>query len=353
MSKIEWTDTTWNPVVGCTPVSPGCLNCYAATMSHRLEAMGQQPYVGLTVKRDGRQVFNGTVRTMPDRLIAPLSWRKPRRVFVNSMSDLFHEDVPFEFVDRVFAVMALTPQHTYQILTKRPERMAEYLHGGSAGRGGRYGYAIFELAKSRSGNDGEAFGIECATPFPLPNVWLGTSVENQATANERIPHLLKCPAAVRFLSCEPLLGHITLSTGDLLTGFPRHITTQGHAVGAPLGIHWVIVGGESGHNARPIHIEHIRSIVQQCQSAGVPVFVKQLGANCRDRNDAGFMGDPGDSWDVDPIHDVELHPDGIIEEYQGAPVRVRLRDRKGGDPSEWPEDLRVREWPKAATGGAQ
>jgi protein gp37 len=124
MSKIEWTDQTWNPVVGCTPVSPGCLNCYAATMGARLEAMGQQPYVGLTVKRDGRQVFNGTVRPLVGRLNEPLSWKKPRMVFVNSMSDLFHEDVPFEFVDRVFAVMALTPQHTYQILTKRPERMA-------------------------------------------------------------------------------------------------------------------------------------------------------------------------------------------------------------------------------------
>ena len=388
MSNIEWTDTTWNPVVGCTPVSPGCLNCYAATMAHRLEAMGRPEYVGLTVKRKGstraagpedatvatalgkvsRDVFNGTVRCLPDRLTAPLSWKKPRMVFVNSMSDLFHEAVPFEFIDRVFAVMALCPRHTFQVLTKRPERMAEYFAERSWGdvisdvrcdddEVGRRLAGLVNFDAVMGGTREGVLGYHTPAPnrrplvrdcWPLPNVWLGTSVEDQARADERIPHLLRCPAAVRFLSCEPLLGEVDLLRVDAAGfGGPRghkiDCIRKGYWSDGPFGfvnhsdmhdrfgpLHWVIVGGESGPNARPCDVGWIRSIVTQCQGAGVPVFVKQLGACFHDAPN-GIAG-----------AGLDIAPEGM------ALLSYRLRDRKGGDPAEWPEDLRVREWPRVA-----
>ena len=232
MSNIEWTDETWNPVTGCTPVSPGCLNCYAAGMARRLEAMGRPEYVGLTVHRKvapkrfpneevedlvvggrcavgSRVVFSGKVNCLEDRLAEPLHWRKPRRVFVNSMSDLFHEAVPFEFIDRVFALMALCPQHTFQVLTKRPERMAEYLREFYR-EGGRLEGMMGEWEMDhdpwhgRLSVDDDLYR-RLGEIDSLTNVWLGTSVEDQARADERIPHLLRIPAAVRFVSFEPLL----------------------------------------------------------------------------------------------------------------------------------------------------
>jgi protein gp37 len=274
-------------------------------------------------------------------------------VFVNSMSDLFHEAVPFEFVDKVFAVMALTPQHTYQILTKRPERMAEYMDR-FYGEGGRL-ESIMENIRTSAGTVWDALSESftedederLSSVDVLENVQLGTSVENQETADERIQHLLKCSAAVRFLSVEPLLGDLNL---DRWLWEPQ----EGGGFGNPFShlnleksdrIHWVIVGGESGPKARGCSIEWIRSLVKQCREAGVAVFVKQVGANVRDRNDAGFMGDPGDAWDVEPLSQIEHNPDGVLEQYQGAPVRVLLNDPKGGEMSEWPEDLRVREMP--------
>lgn len=350
MSKIQWTEKTWNPVVGCTPVSPGCLNCYAATMAPRLAAMGQKAYVGLTVKRKGscvaagpvdetpplqvgkvsRNVFNGTVRCLPERLSIPLHWRKAKMVFVNSMSDLFHESVPFEFIDRAFAVMALCPQHTFQILTKRPERMAEYLMSRDREEG-EHREQVWNAKVRLQGKP--------VSPmvWPLPNVWLGTSVEDQKRADERIPWLLKCPAAVRFLSCEPLLGEIDLdrwlwkrcgagcSTAgyDSAPGFPgghRCNTCNSPGYVASRENHWVIAGGESGPQSRACDIAWIRSIVKQCTDARVPVFVKQLGAMV--------------SGQID-------HPDNEGYGVSG----VRLEDRKGGDMAEWPEDLRVREFP--------
>lgn len=229
-SNIEWTDKTWNPVTGCTKVSPGCVNCYAETMHKRLHGMGAKGY----------EHGFGTVMCHDDALDRPLHWRKPLRVFVNSMSDLFHPDVPFEFIAKVFMVAAMTQQHDYQILTKRTERMSEVCR------------AKPWFAKLVRSNKGHEF---CCSYGVLPNVWLGTSCEDQKRLDERVPHLLRTPAAVRFLSLEPLLGPI-----------PR----------LPLsGINWVIVGGESGPGRRPMEIEWLESIVEHCKAASVPVFVKQ------------------------------------------------------------------------------
>lgn len=294
-TSIEWTDATWNPVAGCSLVSPGCTNCYAMRMAARLEAMGQPKYVGLTRKVNGHHVWTGKVTTDDAALMQPLSWRKPRRVFVNSMSDLFHEAVPFEFVDRVFAVMALTPQHTYQILTKRPERMAEYLEDRDVVKR-IFGPAISFLAARDVNIEFEAWvGSICSKKesykWPLPNVWLGTSVEDQSRADERIPHLLRCPAVVRFLSVEPMLGPIDLTRlepgkgmdgldclrGGWHQGDGRIYEQHSTPTGEHGSISWVIVGGESGPGARPMHPQWARDIRDQCQAAGVPYFFKQWG----------------------------------------------------------------------------
>lgn len=361
-TSIEWTDRTWNPVRGCELVSPGCTNCYAMKQAHRFAGLGG-PYEGLTKMGARGPLWTGAARTIPAALAEPLRWRKPQRVFVNSMSDLFHPDVPFKFVAAVFAVMAACPQHTFQILTKRPERMREffewvdrerrgYMHGH---RGFLWGHvqdprylsperaaqAWFDMARAVHGPAlATSIGDACAWPWPLPNVWLGVSVEDQRRADERIPHLLNVPAAVRFLSCEPLLGPVVLHL-ERINDLGRWDST-----GRPLPlsrIDWVIVGGESGPGARPFDVAWARSLVHQCREASVPVFVKQMGADVRDRNDAGFEPGDGGWWLDDPGAQVEHLDEG----YQGAPVRVRLRDRKGGDPAEWPEDLRVREFPTA------
>jgi len=342
-TNIEWSDETWNPVRGCTKVSAGCTNCYAMRQAHRFSGAGK-PYEGLTqiVKGKGPQ-WTGAVRTVPELLWEPLRWRKPRRVFVNSMSDLFHEDVPAGFIAHVFAVMAAAPRHEFQILTKRPARMALLLNDPSFwasvwGHGMEHWWGTEDLARSD----------EIGPDHPLPNVWLGTSVEDQAAADERIPHLLRTPAAVRFLSCEPLLGPVNLERNARPWG-------AGGASARWLALlHWVIAGGESGPGARRCDVAWIRTLVDQCRAAAVPVFVKQVGAYVVDRNDAGFDADL--EWETDtgiptfrsawpePV-EVEHDINGFREEYQGAPVRVHLIDRKGGNPNEWPGDLRVREFP--------
>lgn len=289
-SKIEWTDAVWNPVTGCTRVSAGCDHCYAVGMTARLEAMGKNSmtnatqqkclrdkYAGLTVmNKAGERQFNGKIRTHDDALEIPLRWKKPRRIFVNSMSDLFHRDVPFEFIDRVFAVMSLCPQHTFQVLTKRPERMAEYLfawemcdnHGRPIRE--RVARAIADLPSCRGHTP-----ISPTIEWPLKNVWLGTSAENQEAADERIPHLLRCPAAVRFLSCEPLLGPIEFSDVSKRSDAVLQLGELSLS-----GIDWVIVGGESGSKARPMHPDWARSIRDQCAAAGVAFFYKQWGEWC-------------------------------------------------------------------------
>lgn len=251
-SSIEWTEATWNPVTGCTRVSRGCDNCYAVTMTRRLAAMGQEKYQDLI--NPGKGHFNGRIKLHEDALSIPLKRRKPTTYFVNSMSDLFHKDVPFAFVDRVFAVMALCPQHTFQILTKRPERMAEYI----TGQGGVY----HVQGRIQAGMFAHASQFP-KWEWPLPNVWLGTSVEDQDAANERIPHLLRCPAAIRFLSCEPLLGPVDLTQITIPYDSARP------------EIDWVIVGAESGRGARPMNLDWVRALRDQCHMAGMPLFFKQ------------------------------------------------------------------------------
>jgi len=245
-SRIEWTDATWNPVAGCSSVSPGCLNCYAARMALRLAAIGTiatRKYVG-TARRSpsGRPYFTGVVHTDPRALNAPRNWRRPRRVFVNSMSDLFHEKIPEPFIRQVFAVMDECRRHTFQVLTKRPERVE---------------------------------AMAARLPWP-PNVWLGTSVESKAQV-ERVRVLVRAPARIKFISAEPLLGPI-----------PR----------LPLsGIDWVIAGGESGPRARPMHPEWVRQIRDRCVAARVGFFFKQWGGV---NKKAGGRTLDGRTWDEYP-----------------------------------------------------
>ncbi|HEX5772224.1 MAG TPA: phage Gp37/Gp68 family protein [Nocardioidaceae bacterium] len=256
-SAIEWTDATWNPVTGCTEVTPGCDNCYAKTFAERWRGIEGHYF---------EQGFDVVLR--PDKLTLPLTWRKPRRVFVNSMSDLFHKDVPDEFIARVFAVMAATPQHTYQLLTKRHGRMRSLLRDecGCHVAGTHFRSAMEWAATPHSPTyvPGLKSGLFHRMSWPLPNVWLGVSVEDQARANLRIPALLDTPAAVRWLSCEPLLGPVDLRRTD------KDALVDG-------GIDWVVVGGESGHGARPMAPHWARDLRDQCTSAGVPFFFKQWG----------------------------------------------------------------------------
>jgi protein gp37 len=272
-SGIEWTDATWSPTLGCTKVSSGCDNCYAIRTVHRM-AHNPNPKLeeaaeGLTAYRPGHGLqWTGAVRTLPDRLDLPLRWRKPRMIFVDSQSDLFHEKVPDEFIARVFAVMAATPRHIYQILTKRHGRMRAFLQDrcrcGSGHGDGVHLRSAIEWASTPHNPDyvpGLESGIYHRMKWPLPNVWLGVSVEDQQRADLRIPALLDTPAAVRWLSCEPLLGPV-----DLL-----------RLVFGLNGIDWVVAGGESGPRARPMHPAWARSLRDQCTVAGVPFHFKQFG----------------------------------------------------------------------------
>ena len=286
--------------------------------------------------------FTGDVRMLDDRLREPLAWKKPRRVFVCSMSDLFHERVPFHFIDQVFAVMALCPQHTFQVLTKRPERMAEYfgpVHTMSLCRAGRVGLQMKEVGRELPLSRFAAVERRDGFPvWPLRNVWLGTSCEDQQRADERIPHLLRCRAAVRFLSCEPLLGPVQLGVDREFFDYGVGRNEQNEP-----RVHWVIVGGESGPKARPCDVEWIRSIVRQCRESEVPCFVKQLGSRPEVRH-------PTDPRELPFYRD-----GGFLSPWvpEWAAAWIRTFDRKGGDPDEWPAELRVREWPApCAIGGA-
>lgn len=534
MTSIEWTDETWNPTVGCSRVSAGCEHCYAEGVAHR----GLSPHHrGLTVLGKHGPRWTGEVRLVESALAKPLSWKKPRRVFVNSLSDLWHEGVSNETCAAIFGVMAACPHLTFQVLTKRPERMRAWFaldgiasrvdlfkHIALAGRIDEFfaaervapveawpGYFIttkgrvlsdwsnsgertadvHELAALAEGQghsrvmlyrDGEtarplihrlvlatfdggaiasadcdnlqgchidgdprnnalwnlrwgtqasnwsdskrhgtrrryskltedqvselralaadgasgaelgrrfsisdtqarniASGRQWAPPheaeWPLRSVWLGVSVEDQATADERIPLLLDTPAALRFVSCEPMLGPVAFAPEWLHTGrcaaigpkperfrcgLPAgHDGEDGHPHHAliPSGVpwfgqnalEWVIIGGESGPGARAFNVAWMKAAIEQCRAAGVPVFCKQLGANVHTRNDDNFTieEDPPDpdfpGWPGHLVAEDRIEDSG--ESYQGAPVRVRLRDRKGGDMGEWRSDLRVREFP--------
>ena len=254
-TRIEWTEATWNPVTGCSKVSQGCKHCYAERDWARLSADPKTAYFG--------RAFTD-VRFHPERLDQPFRWIKPRRIFVNSMADLFHEDVPDEFIDRVFAAMARSRWHTYQVLTKRAARMMAYL--GAPDRKGRI------LAASM----GLGWAGMMDMPWPLPHVWLGVSVEDQATADARIPLLLQTPAAVRWISAEPLLGPIDLDS-SAVDGL--HALGCGHrnCECRNRGLDWVVAGGESGPLARQMHPAWVRYLRDECAAAGVPFLFKQWG----------------------------------------------------------------------------
>lgn len=257
-SAIEWTDTTWNPTTGCDRVSAGCDHCYAMTLAKRLKAMGSAKY-----QTDGDPRTSGPgfgVAMHYDALDAPLRWSKPRKVFVNSMSDLFHDKVTDEFIAMVFAVMAVAQHHTFQVLTKRHARMRHLLLQAS------FLDTVAERVQIQDGLYSRAL-----VGWPLPNVWLGVSVENQKWADIRIPALRETPAAVRWLSCEPLLGPVDLNPWRN-PGAPADRRAP-----ADSRIDWVVVGGESGPGARPMHPDWARTLRDQCAKASVPFLFKQWG----------------------------------------------------------------------------
>lgn len=263
-TSIEWTrgddgtpGSTWNPTSGCTKVSPGCANCYIVRTP---------PF--RTKRRFWDAKGSTGVWIHGERLLEPTRWSRPRRVFVNSLSDLFHEDIPIDFIDQVFAVMALCPQHTFQILTKRPERMLSYLRSPSDEMEGIRGRIIGKAWNMLGHYKLRKYAHQgiCDRQLPLSNVWLGVTVENQHFADERIPLLLNTPAAVRFISYEPALGPV------IVNNVPTPIEGWNGSA-----IKWVICGGESGPNARPMHPDWARSMRDQCCRAGVPFFFKQFG----------------------------------------------------------------------------
>jgi protein gp37 len=362
---IQWTDETWNPLRArhletgaegwaCVRVSPGCVNCYAATLneSQRWNRGTGEDYTVPGLARVETYLEEKT-------LGQPLRWSKPRRVFVCSMTDLFGEWVTDGQIMRIFMVMAEARQHTFQVLTKRPERMRDFftrwmdLTGESrepqmvrgpdatrerhpSGRGQLFAAYLEALAEPHGGQPPEGaawptfdwmegprwWGFQ--PPF---NVWLGVSAEDQERADERIPLLLDTPAAVRFVSAEPLLGPIDFSridTGELWEGVPLRASALHPAqlLKRERGLDWVIVGGESGPRARPFDLAWARSIVEQCRAAGVAAFVKQLGSNPRQQH-----------WSSDSRRDLGVRP-------------LRLKHNHGGTWDEWPEDLRIREWPQ-------
>lgn len=350
MSEIEWTDKSWNPVVGCSKVSDGCKHCYALSMAHRNASNPKTPhYHGTTERRSGKTVWTGKIGVAPDRIWEePLRRKKPTTWFVNSMGDLFHPNVPDALIDRVFAVMALCPQHRFQVLTKHPERMREWFSerwqasrfDQGTGRDTRVREVIEEMINPIFGGWADRYAdtenndhwtdegqcIALQFDWPLSNVWLGVSVEDQARADERIPILLDTPASVRFVSCEPLLGPVDLCAVatskrlEALQGYDNDgedytfnalssddfyslIGANGEIVDTVDGeyrsaLDWVIVGGESGPAARPMHPDWARELRDQCSTAGVPFFFKQWGAWTPDIH----MG----------RHTCLVHPDGLV-----------------------------------------
>ncbi|RHZ96496.1 phage Gp37/Gp68 family protein [Cereibacter sphaeroides] len=299
-SKIEWTDSTWSPITGCTLASPGCQHCYAADLA--ATRLSQHPSRSGLTKRNaaGVAAWTGEVRLNTQWLDQPLRWRRPRKVFVCAHADLFHEAVPDEWIDRVFAVMALAPQHTFQVLTKRAARMREYVLGLKCDGARRF--VIASAAEQIANNfpiwDGNGYrlwdgyagkewdvkvtSVLQGPQWPLPNVWLGVSAEDQQRADERIPDLLATPAAIRFVSLEPLLGPVDLTAVQALgragwlcplTG--DHKLSPAHADHRGQRLDWIIVGSESGRHARPCNVDWVRSIRDQCVSSGVPLLWKQ------------------------------------------------------------------------------
>lgn len=337
-TTIAWTDVTWNPIRGCSRVSEGCRNCYAERVAARFSGKGQ-PYEGLAKMTPSGPRWTGKVRLIEAALDQPLHWRAPRRVFVNSMSDLFHEGVSDAWLDVIFGVMLCARQHTFQALTKRPERMRAYLSAFGSGESAymelarRFGSSPLREHMPYNGNIAAGL-LPGRIQWPLPNVHLGISVEDQATADARIPVLLDTPAAVRWISAEPLLAPLTF----------RWVPWDGKVPGRENVNHldglrrldWVVVGGESGPGARPFNLSWARDILRQCREAGVPCFIKQLGALPWE-----YEGDT-------PMLYRNIDPARYFPDYDGSGVYYAdpLTDAKGADPAEWPADLRVQEWPR-------
>lgn len=341
-TKIEWCDETWNPVTGCTKVSPGCKHCYAERDWPRLTHLPS--YKG--------RAFTD-VATHSERVDQPLRWSRPRLIFVNSMSDLFHDDVPFDFIAAVFGVMAAAPQHTFQILTKRPMRMLEFFRWIDA-HPARKDFDSSLLYAKYPGADWRPFflaqctaqvmpgadrhKIDLQDKWPLPNVWLGVSVEDQAAANARIPLLLQTPAAVRWISAEPLLGPVDLHNvavpeeedtlrkpwefeGSKFNALQAHDDDRFHQ--PPATLDWVVVGGESGPKARPMHSRWVRNLRDQCSVAGVPFLFKQWG----EWAPAGFeelrrLGDLMRSGHAIHVNGDDREPDGRFKRGDEHLVRV-------------------------------
>lgn len=308
-SAIEWLNggSTWNPVRGCTPIAPECKNCYARTFAERWRGIAGHPY---------GQGFDP--RTVPEALELPLRWKKPRTIFVASMSDPFHDAFGDDLLDAVFGVIALAHWHRFILLTKRADRMHRYFTEDPLVR-----WAVIEgnaqrIHHQRTGNDPSLW----LAVHDLPNLTLGVSVGTRARLAD-LDLLRQTPAARYMVSFEPLLED--LGNVDLR------------------GIDLAAIGGESGPGARPCNVAWIRSLVRQCRAAGCAPYVKQLGAHVEDRNDAGLDGAEPDEWP----EGTDVEHDEADTGYQGAPVRIRLRDRKGSDMAEWPADLRIRELPEA------
>jgi protein gp37 len=301
-TNISWASATWNSVTGCSVVSPGCVHCYAEALSLRM---------GWSTKPWTAQNARENVMLHPDRLLLPIKWQQPKRIFVNSMSDVFHEEIPDSFIYKMFAVMALAPRHQFLILTKRPKRMYEWVSNW-------FDEHIYDAAwalapKAVGSADRDRRGWE--KQWPLPNVWLGVSVEDQRRAEERIPHLLNTPAAVRFLSCEPLLGPLTFGQWqpegiyvDWLRGF------KGSDPPIP-GLDWVIDGGESGNGFRPANVDWFREIRDQCVAAGVAYFHKQGSA----QRPGQYVELDGTTWHQYPaVAAPDLAPGAAAEHSGGA-----------------------------------
>ncbi len=341
MGKIEWTGKTWNPVVGCKPVSPGCANCYAEQMSGRCAAMGNADYAGLTRRGENGKtyLFTGDFRELPDRLDEPLRRNTPTTYFVNSMSDLFGKGVTNEFIAAVFGVMDYCQDHRFQVLTKRAERLVEWFdwiandpENRGLGASRACGECLRSMADVTAGKTrehlaeaGYAMWAKVGR-WPLSNVHIGVSVENRKHGLPRIEELRKVPAAVRFLSVEPLLED--LGTLDLT------------------GIHWVIVGGESGHSARPMHPDWVRKVRDQCIAAKVPFFFKQWGQWTPDtpnryrlENVALWNRKDSDGWIF--LKDLEKNRREHWNEHQSGDLRMyRVGKKNAGrilDGREWSE----------------
>lgn len=352
---IEWCNRVWNFLRGCSMISPGCKYCYAMKQAHRFSGPGGA-YEGLTELGPEGPRWTGKIRVVDEKIAEPLSIKRPQRWFVNSMSDLFHDDVPFEAIDRAFAVMALCPQHTFQILTKRPERMREYCDGLTSANGGkRLAVEILTVNEvyvkglalcGRTSRLYDSLTGDGGACLPLPNVWLGVSAEDQLRADQRIPELLRTPAAVRFVSYEPALGPVDFMYPKTLwrDGPPMCCSgvdcgCRGMPVDPPLfhGIDWVIVGGESGPSARPMHPDWARSVRDQCQVAGVAFFFKQWGEwapgeHVSDNRRYPVKSYDGTSWTDDC--------DDWISEEDNGPLLYRVGKKAAGrllDGREWNE----------------